>query len=99
MDPKEVGKRVEKLIEEANISKEELANEIGITVEELEEKLVGKEEFYVGEVIVITEAMNLSVETVAKVFFGMEVDKEKLRKHKLDDSNATSNTTSDSMNV
>ncbi len=99
MDPKEVGKRVEKLIEEANISKEELANEIGITVEELEEKLVGKEEFYVGEVIVITEAMNLSVETVARVFFGMEVDEKKLREHKSDDSNATSNTTSDSMNV
>ena len=95
MDPKEVGKRVEKLIEEKGISKENLADEVGLTVDEIEKKLEGKDEFYVGEVIVITEVMDLSVETVAKVFFGMNIDANKLRKQNMDESNTTSN----SMNV
>lgn len=88
MDPQIVGKRVKKLIENSNIDKITLAKEIGITIEELEKKLDGKEEFYVSEVIIMTKVLGLSVKTVAEVFFATEVDEDNTAKKSIKDSNS-----------
>ena len=43
MEPKVVGKRVKKLIEDYNIDKQFLATNLNISLKELEEKLEGKQ--------------------------------------------------------
>ena len=84
MEPKVVGKRVKKLIEDYNIDKQFLATNLNISLKELEEKLEGKQEFFVSDVIIITELFNLDINTVAQIFFGTNMGnkKEGLKKKK-----------------
>ena len=74
MEPEVVGKRVEKLIKECNIDKKYLAESLNISVKCLEEKLKGKQEFFVSDVIIITEILNLDINTVAQIFFGTNIE-------------------------
>lgn len=74
MEPEVVGKRVKKLIEDYHFNKENLANNLNISLKELEEKLNGKQEFFVSDVIIITELFNLDINTVAQIFFGTNID-------------------------
>lgn len=74
MEPKKVGKKVEELIEKSNINKEELAKKLDISEEELNKKLKGEVEFYVSEVILITEIFDLDIKTVSKIFFSQEAN-------------------------
>lgn len=74
MEPKVVGKRVENLIRECNIDKKYLAECLNVSLKSLEEKLKGQQEFNVSDVIIITELLNLDIKTVAKIFFGTEID-------------------------
>ena len=69
MEPKIVGKKVQELIEKSNINKEELAKKLDMSEEELNKKLKGEVEFYVSEVILITEIFDLDIKTVSKIFF------------------------------
>ena len=77
MEPEVVGKRVKKLIEDYNIDKEFLAKNLNISITELEEKLEGKQEFFVSDVIIITELFNLDINTVAQIFFGTNMGNKK----------------------
>ncbi len=77
MEPKVVGKRVKKLIEDYNIDKQFLATNLNISLKELEEKLEGKQEFFVSDVIIITELFNLDINTVAQIFFGTNMGNKK----------------------
>ena len=74
MEPEIVGKRVKKLIEDYNIDKKFLADNLNLSLEGLEEKLEGKQEFFVSDVIIITELLNLDINTVAQIFFGTKID-------------------------
>ena len=77
MEPKVVGKRVKKLIEDYSIDKQFLARNLNISLKELEEKLEGKQEFFVSDVIIITEILNLDINTVAQIFFGTNMGNKK----------------------
>lgn len=46
-----------------------MAKRIGITNKKLENKLEGKEEFYISEIIELTKIFNLNIEECAKIFF------------------------------
>ena len=74
MEPKIVGKKVQELIEKSNINKEELAKKLDMSEEELNKKLKGEVEFYVSEVILITEIFDLDIKTVSKIFFSQGAD-------------------------
>ncbi len=69
MEPKIIGERVKKLIKEKKMTKEEVAQKIGIKNKTFEKKLEGKEEFCIDEIIAITKLFDLKVEECAKIFF------------------------------
>ena len=69
MKPQIVGKRVEELIKSRNISVDEVAQKLKISVKQLENKIEGKEEFYVSEVIELTEIFDLDIKAVSEIFF------------------------------
>lgn len=69
MEPKIVGKRIEKLITNSQMTIEEVAKKIGIKNKELHKKLEGKEEFYISEIIALTKLLNLDIEECEKIFF------------------------------
>ena len=78
MEPKIIGERIKNLInntavsnliKEKKVTKEYVAKRIGITNKKLENKLEGKEEFYISEIIELTKIFNLNIEECAKTFF------------------------------
>lgn len=69
MEPKIIGERIKNLIKEKKVTKEYVAKRIGITNKKLENKLEGKEEFYISEIIELTKIFNLNIEECAKIFF------------------------------
>ncbi len=69
MEPEIIGHRIQKLMIQKNIEKEELAKSLNITSEELKRKLEGKEEFYINQIDKIKEIFQLDVETFTKIFF------------------------------
>lgn len=73
MEPKIIGLRIKKIIEEKNMDKEDVARKMGITNKELENKLYGKKEFFVDEIIAIKQIFNLTIEECANIFFDEEV--------------------------
>ena len=54
-----------------------MASKLEISEEELIKKLEGEEEFFVSEVIIMTEIFNLDIKTVSQIFFSEETDEEK----------------------
>ena len=61
MEPKIIGERIKNLIKEKKVTKEYVAKRIGITNKKLENKLEGKEEFYISEIIELTKIFNLNI--------------------------------------
>lgn len=69
MEAEVVGKRVKKLLEENNIEMEDFAQKMGISVEVLQKKLKGKEEFYLDEMIKIKDIFQLDTKSCDELFF------------------------------
>lgn len=73
MEPEVVGKRVKKLLEKHKIEIEEFAHKMGISIETLEKKLKGEEEFYLDEMIKIKDIFQLDTKSCEKLFFNKTV--------------------------
>lgn len=69
MEAKIIGNRIEKLMKLEGINKKELAQNLNITILELEKKLNGEEEFYIAQMMKIKEIFNLNLEVFTKLFF------------------------------
>ena len=69
MEPEIVGNRVIKLMEKNTMSIEELANKMGIDEKNLEDKLNGKEEFFLDEMKKIKEIFQLDEKSCDVLFF------------------------------
>ena len=69
MDAQNIGKKVEQLIKLNNMEISEIAKKLQISEKELRNKIEGKDEFYVSEVIELTEIFKLDIKTVAEIFF------------------------------
>ena len=69
MEPEIVGKRVKKLMENNNIKTSELANKMDLKLEDLENKLEGKEEFYIDEMMKIKTIFRLNSSDCDQLFF------------------------------
>ena len=76
MKPEIVGKRVKDFLKSRKTTTSDLAKKLGISKQTLEKKLDGQEEFLVSEVIAITKAFELDVNTVAYIFFKEEEKEE-----------------------
>lgn len=72
MDAVIVGNRIKKLMEKKNITLEQLANRMGIDKNELEKKLEGKEEFFIGEMAKIKIIFELELKEFDELFFKEE---------------------------
>ena len=72
MEPEVIGKRVKELIKNKNISIEKLSQLMNVDKQQLENKLNGKEEFYLDEMHKLKEILNLTIEEVEDLFFKEE---------------------------
>ena len=72
MEPELVGKRLKELIKNKYISIEELANQLNMCNQQLENKLNGKEEFYLDEMHKLKEILHLTIEEAENLFFKEE---------------------------
>ncbi len=73
MDAQNIGKKVEQLIKLNNMEISEIAKKLQISEKELRNKIEGKDEFYVSEVIELTEIFKLDIKTVAEIFFNDQI--------------------------
>ena len=80
MEAQIIGKKVEELIKSRNAKISEIAKKLGISEKQLKNKFEGKDEFYVSEVIELTEIFDLDIKTVAEIFFDGEIKKTKEEK-------------------
>ena len=69
MEAKIVGNRIKELIKFRGVKEKDLADNLKITVSELEKKLEGEEEFYVSQIMEIKEIFHLNLDVFAKLFF------------------------------
>ena len=69
MEPEVVGKRIMKLMEEQNVEIEALASKMKLDVKILKDKLEGKEEFYLNEMIEIKNIFKLDAKSCDELFF------------------------------
>ncbi len=76
MEAEIVGKKVGELIKSRNVTIAEIAQKLNITENELRNKIEGKDEFYVSEVIELTEIFDLDIKSVAQIFFDEKTTKE-----------------------
>lgn len=64
-----IGNSIKNLMKKNNYTKEKMAREIGVTMNELEKILNGKKELSADQVLYITKIFNLSIEECVKIFF------------------------------
>lgn len=76
MEAEIVGKKVGELIKSRNTTIAEIAQKLNITEKKLRDKIEGKDEFYVSEVIELTEIFDLDIKSVAQIFFDEKTTKE-----------------------
>ncbi len=69
MEPEVVGNRVKVLIKKHHLTKEELAEQMKLTIQELEKKLKGEEEFVLEEMHQLKEIFELSPQECEELFF------------------------------
>lgn len=74
MDPEIIGNRVKEIMKNRNVTIEELSEKIKIDKECLKDKLEGKEEFYLDEMIKIRKIFNLNLEESDYLFFRKEIE-------------------------
>lgn len=72
MDAVLVGSRIKKLMRKKNITLEQLSNMMEIDEKELEKKLEGKEEFFIGEMAKIKVIFELELKEFDELFFKEE---------------------------
>lgn len=72
MEAELIGKRVMKLMKKNKIPIEELADKMKIEMKQLENKLQGKEEFYLDEMIKIKDIFQLDSKSCDELFFQEE---------------------------
>ena len=80
MEPELVGKRVMKLMNKHTIKIKELAKKMELTVTTLKNKLDGREEFYLDEMIKIKNIFQLDRKACDELFFKEETEIQKIRK-------------------
>ena len=64
-----IGNSIKNLMKKNNYTKEKMAREIGVTMNELEKILNGKKELSADQVLYITKIFNLSIEECVKIFY------------------------------
>lgn len=64
-----IGNNIKNLMKKNNYTKEKMAREIGVTMNELEKILNGEKELSIDQVLYITKIFNLSIEECVKIFF------------------------------
>ena len=64
-----IGNSIKNLMKKNNYTKEKMAREIGVTMNELEKILNGEKELSIDQVLYITKIFNLSIEECVKIFF------------------------------
>lgn len=69
MEPEEVGKRIKELMKKENISLAILSKKMGIDESVLNNKLNGREEFYIKEMNKIKVIFNLDERQCDELFF------------------------------
>lgn len=69
MEPEEVGKRIKELMKKENISLATLSKKMGIDESVLNNKLNGREEFYIKEMNKIKVIFNLDERQCDELFF------------------------------
>ena len=69
MEPKVIGNRIKELMNIEAVTEGKLAQNLKLTLLELEKKLNGEEEFYISEMMKIKELFNLNLDVFAKLFF------------------------------
>ena len=69
MEPKVIGNRIKELMNIEAVTEGKLAQNLKLTLLELEKKLNGEEEFYISEMMKIKEIFNLNLDIFAKLFF------------------------------
>lgn len=72
MEPEIVGKRVRKLMESHNMEVNDFANKMDLNIEDLKNKLDGKEEFYIDEMMKIKTIFQLDSSECDELFFQEE---------------------------
>ncbi len=78
MEPEIVGKRIRQLMEKNEIEVEQLADKMELNVTDLKNKLDGKEEFYIDEMMKIKTIFQLSNSDCDQLFFQEEIETEKI---------------------
>lgn len=78
MEPELIGKRVMKLMEKHNMKIEELASKMKADVKMIKDKLEGKEEFYLDEMIKIKNIFQLDAEGCDELFFQESIESKKI---------------------
>ena len=78
MEPEIVGKRIRQLMEKNEIEVEQLADKMKLNVTDLKNKLDGKEEFYIDEMMKIKTIFQLSSSDCDQLFFQEEIETEKI---------------------
>ena len=76
MEPEIVGKRIRQLMEKNEIEVEQLADKMKLNVTDLKNKLDGKEEFYIDEMMKIKTIFQLSSSDCDQLFFQEEIETE-----------------------
>ena len=69
MEAKIIGNRIKELMNIEAVTEGKLAQNLKLTLLELEKKLNGEEEFYISEMMKIKEIFNLNLDIFAKLFF------------------------------
>ena len=80
MEPEIVGKRIRQLMEKNELEVEQLADRMQLSVTDLKNKLDGKEEFYIDEMMKIKTIFELSSSDCDQLFFQEEIKQKKFRK-------------------
>lgn len=69
MNPEEIGKRVKDLLQDKGIKRSYLAKKLGISYNTLTNKLTGKSEFSILQIVKIKEVLELDDEFSNNLFF------------------------------
>lgn len=72
MDSKIIGDRIRALMEMKHIKRSSLAKELGVSYNTLTQKLMGRREFGLKDIIKIKEVLQLDNQTCAELFFEEE---------------------------
>ena len=78
MEPEIVGYRMKQLMKIVKINEQQLADNLNMTLDELERKLNGKEEFYISEIMKIKELFHLNLDLFSRLFFEEEINFEEI---------------------